>query len=200
MRDRRAGDPLGHNDQSAGRAASLVPLYLARPDRNEQDAPPRDPDVAAILDRCDAIEFEPTKTEILRRMREIFPDDNALIDLLAELPALPSLRTLVKARNWQKSKHLNLIQELLDECGVPEPVTQLAQIMESVPESQWCQRYVATTGLTDRTYRRHKSLARQLLDCRGSANRCPDVRTFPSESAPRSWGVHEEDGQLFQGQ
>ena len=59
-------------------------------------------------------------------MWEIFPDDGDLIDLLAELPAIPSLRTLVKARKWQKSKHLSLIQELLDECGVPEPVAHLA--------------------------------------------------------------------------
>lgn len=80
--------------------------------------PPRDPDVAAILDRCDAIEFAPSKAEVIGRMWEIFPDDGSLIDLLAELPAVPSLRTLVKARKCQKSKHLNLIQELLDECGV----------------------------------------------------------------------------------
>ncbi len=160
--------------------------------------PSRDPDVAAILDRCDAIEFEPTKSEVIAQMRAIFPEDGALIDLLAELPAIPSLRTLVKARKWQKSKHLNLIQELLDECGVPEPVAQLAQIMESLPQSQWCQRYSADTGLTDRTYRRHKVLAVQLVECRRSSNRCPNVRPSRPESPSRCHGAATLDGELPQ--
>lgn len=143
--------------------------------------PSRDADVAAILDRCDAIEFAPTKPEVIVRMRELFPEDGELIDLLAELPAMPSLRTLVKACRWQRSKYLNLIEELLAECGVPSPVAQLAQIVESAPERDWCQRYVAETGLTDRTYRRHKRLALQLVECRTSTNRCPNVRLNASE-------------------
>ena len=138
--------------------------------------PPRDPDVAAIVDRCDTIEFAPSKQEIIVQMREIFPRDAELIDLLAELPATPSFRTLIKARRWQQSRYLNLVEELLDECGVPEPVARLAQIMESSPEHAWCDEYVAATGLTDRTYRRHKRIAGQLLGCRQSQNACPIVR------------------------
>ena len=64
--------------------------------------PSRDADVAAILDRCDAIEFAPTKPEVIARMHELFPAEAELIDLIAELPTLPSLRTLIKARRWQR--------------------------------------------------------------------------------------------------
>lgn len=146
--------------------------------------PARDPDLEAILDRVDAIRFEPTKAEIISRMRALWPDDEDLIDLLAELPAMPSLRTLDKARRWQRSAHLNLIEELLAECGVPVPVAQLAQVMESFPEREWCTRYVATTGLTDRTYRRHKLVALELLACRTPGKPCPIVRADQPEPVP----------------
>lgn len=138
--------------------------------------PTRDPDVAAILDRCDAVEFDPTKAEVIARMREVFPDDNELVDQIAELPALPSLRTLVKARQWKKSKHLNLDEELLAECGVPEAVAHLARIIQTVPKSKWCERYRSETGLTERTYRRHRALALQLVACHASPDPCPNVR------------------------
>jgi hypothetical protein len=138
--------------------------------------PSRDADVAAILDRCDAIEFAPTKSEVIIRMRELFPADAELIDLIAELPTLPSLRTLIKARRWQNSRHLKLVEELLAECGAPQAVVHLARIIENHPENEWCARYLAETGLTDRTYRRHKRLALQLVDCRASPQPCPDVR------------------------
>lgn len=131
--------------------------------------PARDPDLEAILDRVDAIRFEPTKFEIIGRMRQLWPEDEDLIELLAELPAMPSLRTLDKARRWKRSAHLNLIEELLAECGVPEPVARLAQFMRRCPESEWCARYLADTGLTERSYRRHKQVALQLLACRACA-------------------------------
>ena len=136
----------------------------------------KDPDVRAILDRCDVIYFDPTKTEVINRMREIFPEDGHLIDLIAELPVLPSLRTLVQARQWARSKHLDLLEELCDECGVPQPVSTLINIMQNHPDEQWCQRYVEATGLTDRSYRRHKAIASGLLACRKPAQPCPNVR------------------------
>jgi hypothetical protein len=166
--------------------------------------PARDPDLEAILDRCDAIRFEPTKAEIVARMYELWPDDGELIALLSELPAMPSLRTLEKARRWQRSAHLNMIEELLAECGVPKPVALLAQIMESLPEAEWCAKYVERTTLTDRSYRRHKHIALQLLACRNPQNRCPNVRSAdpPSVSAgggavgelPRPSGHVSPDG------
>jgi hypothetical protein len=141
--------------------------------------PKNDPDVDAILDRCDAIRFEPTKVEIIARMREIFPESVDLIDLIAELPALPSLRTLVHAREWQESEDLNVVEELLSECGESPEVTLLVQIMEAHPEHEWCDRFMAATGQTDRSYRRHKAYAKQLLACRKPPNGCPIVRPSP---------------------
>jgi hypothetical protein len=147
-----------------GRATSFVstsPVLIVlnrMPDKNE--------DVRAVLDRCDAIEFAPTKAEVVARMRAVFPGDGELIDLLAELPVLPSLRTLVKAKQWARSKYLSLTEELSAECGVPEPVVRLVEIMQECRESEWCQRYIEVTGLTDRTYRRHKAIASDLVACR----------------------------------
>jgi len=138
--------------------------------------PARDPDLEAILDRVDAIRFAPTKAEVIARMRVLWPEDEELIELLTELPTMPSLRTLDKARRWKRSKHLNLIEELLAECGVPESVTRLARIMESCPEEHWGTQYVAATGLTERSYRRHRLIAQQLLACRRRQNSRPNVR------------------------
>ena len=81
---------------------------------------------------------------------------------------IPTLRTLVKARRWQRSKHLNLVEELFAECGVPQPVATLVNIMESMPEGEWCSAYLTATKLTDRTYRRHRLLAEQIVACRRS--------------------------------
>ncbi len=108
-------------------------------------------------------------------MRQLFPADCDLIDLMERLPVIPTLRTLVKARQWRQSRHLDLAEELLDECGVPQAVRQLAEIMETKTEREWCSAYVAATGLTDRTYRRHKLLAEQIITCRKSATECPNV-------------------------
>ncbi|HUT57806.1 MAG TPA: hypothetical protein VNA25_08125 [Phycisphaerae bacterium] len=138
--------------------------------------PKKDEDVMAVLDRCDGIIFEPTKQEIITRMRTIFAHDHALIDLLAKLPVIPTLRTLIKARQWERSRHLNLAEELFSECGVPQPVATLVNIMETLPEEAWCSTYLAATKLTDRTYRRHKSLAEQIVSCRKSRKSCPNVR------------------------
>ncbi len=100
-------------------------------------------------------------------MRAIFPGDSDLIDLLAELPVLPSLRTLVKARQWAKSKYLRLAEELFSECGVPDPVVRLVEIMQGHQESDWCARYVEATGLTERSFRNHRTIAKELVSARG---------------------------------
>lgn len=138
--------------------------------------PSTDPDVMAILDRCDAISFVPTKKEIIARMRELRPDAEKIIDLIEELPAMPSLRTLFKALRWARSRHLNLVEELLAECGVSLPIATLVQIMEQRPEGEWCEAYMAQTGLTDRTYRRHREIAAQIVECRKSGGPRPNVR------------------------
>lgn len=137
--------------------------------------PEEHPDVMAILDRCDCIEFDPPKPSVIARMRDIFPEDGELIDLLAELPVIPSLRTLVKARQWQQSQHLDWREELIAECGVSEGVGALLDIMQSGPEAEWLGRFTAATGQTDRSYRRHRKIADQVLACRASEDRCPNA-------------------------
>lgn len=131
-------------------------------------------DVRAVLDRCDVIEFDPTKQEVISRMRQIFPEDGELIDMLAELPALPSLRTLVKARKWQQSQHLDWRAELIAECGVPDAANVLLDIMQTCPEHEWLMRFVASTNQTERSYRRHRKTADQVLACRAPGNGCPN--------------------------
>jgi hypothetical protein len=138
--------------------------------------PTKRADVMAVLDRCDAVRFAPTKKEVIARMRVAFPRDGDLIDLLERMPILPSLRDLIKARSWKDSTHLNVIEELLSECGLPEAVSTLITIISEHPEREWCERYSLATGNTDRTYRRHKQLATQIVDCRAIQKPCPNVR------------------------
>jgi hypothetical protein len=167
------------------RWGTSTPLLEGRPNAFTCTAPvlivlnrmPEDnADVMAVLDRCDGIEFDPPKPEVIARMREVFPNDGELIDLLAELPVIPSLRTLVKARRWQQSKHLDWRAELVAECGVPEAVSVLLRVMQEYPEGEWLDQYIRTTGLTDRTFRRHRLVADQVRACRASQNDCPNVR------------------------
>ncbi len=99
------------------------------------ELPAANADVMAVLDRLDAITFEPTKAEILAKMRQIWPSETELIDLLATLPTKPSLRTMEKALRWQQSKHLDLAEELLAECGVPAAVRQLVCIIPNYSPS-----------------------------------------------------------------
>ena len=144
--------------QKSFRCTSLVLILL-------NSIPDKNPDVKAILDRCDHISFEPTKSEIIEYMRENFPQDGDIIGLLAELPVRPSVRTLIKAKHWRDSAHLDLHEELFAECGVPEPIVRLVEIMRKHHESAWCDHYVSETGLTDRSYRRHKAIAVELVAC-----------------------------------
>lgn len=157
-----------------GRAASFRCTSRVLIVMNEM--PTNRAEARAVLDRCDAVHFVPKKNAVIARMRCAFPNDTALIDLLEELPVLPSLRTLIKARQWQHSKHLDVVEELVSECGLPDAVNTLIQIMTLHPEREWCQQYVAETGLTERTYRRHKQISAQIVDCWAIQDRCPNVR------------------------
>ncbi len=148
------------------------------------ELPQKRADVMAVLDRCDAVYFAPTKKEIIARMRHAFPEDAALIDLLERLTVLPSLRTLIKARQWQLSKHLDVVEELLSECQLPDAVHTLIQIMTHHPEREWCQRYVEETGMTERTYRRQKQLAAQIVECRATQDPCPNVPAGAGSDLP----------------
>ena len=100
-----------------------------------------------------------------------------LIGLLERAAVLPSLRTLIKARQWEQSQHLDLLEELMSECELPDGVHALIKIMAGHPEKEWCKRYVEETGLTDRSYRRHKEKATQIVECQATQDRCPNVRS-----------------------
>ncbi len=138
--------------------------------------PAKNPDVEAVMDRWQSLEFKPIKSQIIAYMREYFRADGELIDLLADLPVMPSVRTLIKARQWARSEYLDLHEELLAECGAPEGVSVLIEIMERFPKKEWCSRYLEATGRNERTYRRHKRLAEQVLACRRHEDSCPNVR------------------------
>ncbi len=55
--------------------------------------PARNPDLLAVMDRCHNFEFKPSKSQVIAYRREYFPADGELIDLLADLPVMPSVRT-----------------------------------------------------------------------------------------------------------
>lgn len=162
--------------------------------------PDENADIRAVFDRCDAIEFDPPKPEVIARMRDVFPADATLIELIAELPVIPSLRTLVKARRWQQSKHLDWRAELVAECGVPEAVNVLLEIMQASPEHEWLGQYLRATGLTERSFRRHRNIAEQVLACRAPQNGCPFVLAGDNgHGLPRERG-HEFRPSLSPGQ
>ncbi|MGD2111691.1 MAG: hypothetical protein PVI86_20130 [Phycisphaerae bacterium] len=161
--------------------------------------PEKNSDVRAILDRCDNIEFAPTKAQVIAYMRAYFPEDAEIIDLLAELPVLASMRALTKARRWKKADDLNLHEELLSEFGAPDGVVTLINIMEKHPKKEWCRRFVETTTLGERTYRRHKAIAEDLLAARKSPDACPIDRlkpVFPATDGREENG-HSDTGFSF---
>lgn len=98
-------------------------------------------------------------------MKRIWPAEAQLIELMADLPAEVSLRTMDKALGWRRSKHLDLVEELLSECGVPDVVQKLIQIMRNEPAHTWRIQYQKRTGRSERSYRRDKKLAERLKVC-----------------------------------
>ena len=138
--------------------------------------PKENHDLLAVLDRCHNFKFEPTKSQIIAYMRTYFPADGELISLLEELAVLPSLRALMDARDWDRSPRFDLHQELLDEYGVPEGVTTLIDIMGRFPPGEWQEKYVEAVGKSERTFRRHRRLAEQVLYCHAREGTRPDVR------------------------
>lgn len=162
--------------------------------------PEKNPDVRAVLDRHHVVLFNPSKTEVIAYMRQHFPEDSHLINLLATLPCFPSVRTLIRARELARSTCLDLHQELLAESGVRDGIAMLIQIMETYPETEWCRRYIDTTGTTDRTYRRDKILADQILECRKSVWACPGVRVETSVHDVNTPALPAVDGGIKNGE
>ncbi|MCK4626649.1 MAG: ATP-binding protein [Phycisphaerae bacterium] len=131
--------------------------------------PKSDSDVEAILDRFDVIRFEPTKSEIIARMR-LFAEDQRDVDIIANAPIMPSLRTLVHFQQWKAAPRLNEIEELYSECGMPENIRQMVEVLETTPKGQWIKAYQRLSGkkyeAAKRDWSRHYPVAQQLMDAR----------------------------------
>lgn len=79
--------------------------------------PNGNPNIEAMLDRFDVIEFAPTKVEVLARIRT-FAKDPRDVELFAALDILPSLRLFKRFQDdWKPTLKVDLaIQELEREC------------------------------------------------------------------------------------
>jgi hypothetical protein len=121
-------------------------------------------DVRAILDRADAIEFEPTKQEILAQLRT-FGEDEEIIEFLEKMPIIPSLRIYETARRWKQSTRINWQQELMDECAVADHIQTLITIVRNEPAGKQCEVYRAKTGRSRRDFYNHLPLAKELAAC-----------------------------------
>jgi len=140
--------------------------------------------VLAVLDRLDGINFVPSKREIITRMRRIWPDHGKLVDLMANLSAMPSLRTMTKLIDWERSPYLDAGEALMAECGVLEPIQHLVRIMTNEPKAQWFARYHQATGKGDRSYRRHKQIAEELVAALTGDGLLIEGGPTPSEEPP----------------
>lgn len=120
-------------------------------------------DVQAVLDRADAIEFDPPKKEIIAKLKT-YATDSEIVELMETLPVLPSLRTYEKALAWKKSPHLDMGEELLAECGVPPEIQRLSEIIKTEPATNHCTVYMAETGRSQRDYYNKRKLAQQLVE------------------------------------
>lgn len=153
--------------------AKVLILLNSVPKKNEGD-------LAAVLDRCHNFDFRPDKSQVIAYMREYFPDDRKLIDILEQVAVIPTLRMLEKIRDWDLDdgieEGVNLYEEVSAVFGLPEAVGTLIDIMEHFPEGEWCDRYIDSTDQTDRQFRRNRKIAAELLACRKGQNGCPNVR------------------------
>ena len=144
-----------------------------------------DPDVEAIIDRLDVIRFDPTKAEIIRKMRS-FAKCQRDVDVIAEAPVLPSLRTLIKYQYWKESEELDEVRELYDECGVPDSIQMIMSIIDTCPRKDWIKTYQQSCGKSyeaaKREWSRKSNIARQLLDAR---RRDPESMSL----CPHQYGV-----------
>jgi len=162
------------------RTTAKVLIFLnSLPNKNEGD-------LAAVLDRCHHFDFQPERSQVIAYMREYFPDDRKLIDIIETLSAKPTLRMLEKIKDFDDGDEDggSLYEDVAKVFGLPDSVVLLIDIMERFPEKEWCRRYIEATGQTDRQFRRNRKIAAELLACRETQNECPDVRLVVPEPPP----------------
>jgi len=123
---------------------------------------PENDDVRAILDRADAISFEPTREEILAKIAE-FGDDDEIIDAFRRLLIVPSLRLYAQAVEWKASPHLDWRTNLLRKAGVAPHVVTAAEILRSVQPEQHVAEYIRGTGRSRRDWFYTKKRAEEFM-------------------------------------
>lgn len=123
---------------------------------------PRNDDVRAILDRADAISFEPTREEILAKIEE-FGDDDEIIEAFRVLPIVPSLRLYAKAAEWKASPYLDWMTNLLRKAGVAPHVVAAVDILRSIQPEQQVDEYIRRTGRSRRDWFNTKKKAEEFL-------------------------------------
>jgi hypothetical protein len=157
-------DKLDVADQTFTFTGKVLIIANSLPSHNE--------DLAAIFDRCDVIEFCPTKSEIIAVM-ETMTDDKDAIEIFRSLPILPSLRDLEKYLSWKASKYLDANKKLMLACPPPKQVVLLVDIFDELKtKGKWIEAYQERSGKTYEAARsdikRYGDLARQIIDARTS--------------------------------
>jgi hypothetical protein len=172
------------DDQREFRCTSIV-LVLAN------NLPKKDGNLDAITSRFDRILFQPTKAEIIARMRT-FAENQHDVDIIADAAVMPSLRTLIHFQQWKRSE-MDPLVELYASCGVPDSVRLIKEIMETVPKPQWIKTFAEKT---DRNYQaakrdwgRKKKIALQLLEAAHSGQRCPLVPAAAGDNGDGDTGT-----------
>lgn len=126
----------------------------------------RNDDVKAVLDRADVIEFDPPKAEVIKKLKS-YATNQHIVDMMERLDVIPSLRTYEKALGWEASPHLDLTDQLLNECGIPAHIRTLVKILADNPKMQQkplAKLYNDATGRTERQFYRDKKTAGQFLN------------------------------------
>ena len=93
----------------------------------------------AILDRFDAVKFEPTRQEVLNELRRIYPQYLGEIDTIAALNVELSFRSFSKYLYWKRNEQFgfNALDNLVAEFGVNPAVVMIADVMKSTPKKLW---------------------------------------------------------------
>lgn len=132
--------------------------------------PRQDEDVNAILNRCLVVHFEPTQSEIIKRMR-LFCRCQSTVDFLAGLPMLKTLRHLKIYEDVlsspiiskEKAQALFLAQSKTD-----DHIKTIVNIMTSKPKERWIdtfvEQYEGSSDAARRQWSRKQKDAREIIE------------------------------------
>jgi hypothetical protein len=155
-------DKLSHDETTFTYYGKVMIIANSLPAGNE--------DLIAIFDRCDTICFEPSKSEIIERMK-LMTDDLDAIEVMRSLPILPTLRDLEKYIGWKASQYLDADKKLMLACPPPKQVLLWVDIMTEQPtKGKWIATYEAITKKTNSAaksdLKRYGGMAEQIIEAR----------------------------------